>query len=198
MFVAFEGPDHCGKTTTASNVMYKLRDAGYSVRYTLEPGGTEIGQEIRELILYGEMSETARFFLYMADRAENYDQNIKPFLGDGCDFLLCDRYWESSLVYQTLGERVDAGRVADTHDIATASTFPDVTFVITADQPHKESDADDHWEQKGRKFWQEIKARYDALCQVDLLPYEICRIDTTEQRWEEYENFVVDKLTKEQ
>src|SRR4051812_16369793 len=110
MFVTFEGLDGSGKSTQATLLREALEADGRSVVVTREPGGTELGEEIRRLLLHGpDMSAWAEAALFAAARAELVGEVIQPALEQGAD-VICDRYLDSSLVYQGIarGLGVDA------------------------------------------------------------------------------------------
>src|SRR6266480_1035038 len=97
--------DGCGKTTQMRWLGKRLRDAGHSVLETIEPGGTEIGSQIRRILLDSsnrELRPTAELLLYFASRAQNVEQCIQPALSAG-KIVLCDRFTDSTLAYQGYG-----------------------------------------------------------------------------------------------
>lgn len=109
LFVTFEGPDGSGKTTQIRLLRTWLEEKGYSVHQTREPGGTPIGDRIRELLhdpANTEMGATTEILLYSASRAQLVEEAIRPALARG-QIVLCDRYAESTLAYQGHGRRLD-------------------------------------------------------------------------------------------
>src|SRR5450432_932170 len=104
-FITFEGIDGCGKTTQLRMLGERLRAAGRTVVETVEPGGTEIGRQIRKIVLdarNAELKARAELLLYFASRAQNVEQVIQPALAQGA-IVLCDRFTDSTLVYQGCG-----------------------------------------------------------------------------------------------
>ena len=100
MFVSFEGLDGSGKTTQADLLRARLEADGETVVATREPGGTELGERIRELVLHGgHVTPWAEALLYAASRAQHVDQVIRPALERGAT-VICDRYLDSSVAYQ--------------------------------------------------------------------------------------------------
>jgi dTMP kinase len=131
-FITLEGIDGCGKTTQFRLLAQWLRDQGKNVVETVEPGGTGIGKQIRRILLDPESAEIqprAELLLYFASRAQNVDQVIRPSLEAG-NIVLCDRFTDSTLVYQGCGRGLDTAVVLDLDRIACQGLKPDVTFLI--------------------------------------------------------------------
>ncbi len=132
MFVTFEGVDGSGKSTQVRLLEQHLTDSGRSVIATREPGGTALGERVRELVLDGEaMTPWAEAALFAAARAELAERVIRPALAAGSD-VLCDRYLDSSLVYQGLGRGLGVERVIELN-VAVRDLVPDRTFVLLLD-----------------------------------------------------------------
>jgi dTMP kinase len=134
-FITFEGIDGCGKTTQLRNLAKSLRERGCEVDETVEPGGTAIGQQIRKILL--DPANTAirprtELLLYFASRAQNVDEVIRPALEAG-HIVLCDRFTDSTLVYQGCGRGLDRGVVLDLDRIACRGLRPDITVLIDID-----------------------------------------------------------------
>jgi dTMP kinase len=107
LFLTFEGPEGAGKSTQTRLLAAWLQEQGFSVVETREPGGTRLGQEIRQLLLHQDrMSAEAEYLLYSADRAEHMRTLIRPALAQG-QIVLCDRWLDSSLAYQGFGRGLD-------------------------------------------------------------------------------------------
>jgi dTMP kinase len=134
-FITFEGIDGCGKTTQFRLLAQTLRDRGEDVAETVEPGGTPIGQQIRKILLdpaSGEIQPRTELLLYFASRAQNVDRVIRPALDSG-RIVLCDRFTDSTLVYQGCGRGLDTDVVRDLDRIACRGLKPDVTILIDID-----------------------------------------------------------------
>lgn len=134
-FITFEGIDGCGKTTQFRLLAQWLRGQGKDVVETVEPGGTAIGQQIRRILLdpaSADIQPRAELLLYFASRAQNVDQVIRPALESGRT-VLCDRFTDSTLVYQGCGRGLDMDVVRDLDRIACRGLKPDVTFLIDID-----------------------------------------------------------------
>jgi dTMP kinase len=134
-FITFEGIDGCGKTTQFRILAQWLRDRGKEVVETVEPGGTAIGQQIRRILLdpaSAEIQPRTELLLYFASRAQNVEQVIRPALEAG-SIVLCDRFTDSTLVYQGCGRGLDTDVVRDLDRIACRGLKPDLTFLIDID-----------------------------------------------------------------
>src|SRR5260370_2168478 len=132
IFITFEGMDGCGKTTQMRRLARRLEKEGRSVLQTAEPGGTEIGLQIRGILLDSknrDLSPTAELLLYFAARAQNVDQWILPALSQGT-IVLADRFTDSSLVYQGCGRGLGAETVLALDRIACRALKPTLTFLI--------------------------------------------------------------------
>lgn len=135
-FITFEGMDGCGKTTQLRLLAAALRAQGRDVVETVEPGGTELGQQIRRILLdpaSSEMHARTELLLYFASRAQNAAQVIRPALAAG-KLVLCDRFTDSTLVYQGCGRGLDAGIVRQLDAIACEGLRPDATVLIDIDR----------------------------------------------------------------
>ncbi len=131
-FVVLDGPDGCGKTTQMQRLLDTLTAAGLDVLRLREPGGTAIGEQIRELLLTpkGEgMDVRCEMLLYMASRAQLVQQQIKPALAAG-QFVLSDRYVSSTLAYQGAGGGLSTKGIYDVAEVAVNGVWPDVTFIF--------------------------------------------------------------------
>ncbi len=133
MFVSFEGADGSGKSTQAQLLHDALAAEGREVVLTREPGGTELGERARELVLNGpEMGAWAEAALYAASRAEHVEEVIRPALDRGA-IVLCDRYIDSSLAYQGVGRGLGVDEILQLNVAVTGGLLPDVTFLLLLD-----------------------------------------------------------------
>jgi dTMP kinase len=134
-FLTFEGMDGSGKTTQLRLLAHTLRERGIQVTETVEPGGTEIGRQIRRTLL--DPANTAihprtELLLYFASRAQNVNEVIRPVLKAG-GIVLCDRFTDSTLVYQGCGRGLDSAVVLDLDRIACQGLRPNITVLIDID-----------------------------------------------------------------
>jgi dTMP kinase len=133
MFVTFEGIDGSGKTTQAALLERWAREQGHAVVAVREPGGTKVGERIRELLLDGPgMCDWSEAALFAAARAELAETVIRPALERGA-WVICDRYVDSSLAYQGVARGLGIGNVHDLNLTVTGRLEPDVTFVLLLD-----------------------------------------------------------------
>jgi dTMP kinase len=133
MFVTFEGVDGSGKTTQAELLRDYLVERGRDVVATREPGGTPLGERVREVLLMGpEMTAWAEAALFTAARAELAERVIGPALARGAD-VVSDRYVDSSLVYQGIARGLGLERVLELNLLAIGDLLPDRTFVLDVD-----------------------------------------------------------------
>ncbi len=135
VFITFEGIDGCGKTTQLRMLGERLRHVGREVVETVEPGGTEIGRQIRSILLDSRnagMKPTAELLLYFASRAQNVEEVIRPALA-ASRVVLCDRFTDSTVVYQGCGRGLGAEAILTLDRIACAGLKPDRTILIDID-----------------------------------------------------------------
>jgi dTMP kinase len=135
MFITFVGPEGSGKTTQIPQIEHFLLDAGYRVFCTREPGGTSIGDQVREVLLANkntEMHPRSEILLFQASRAQLVEQEIKPRLARG-EIVLCDRYADSTIAYQGYGHGVDLKQLGNIVDFATDGLKPDLTLLLDLD-----------------------------------------------------------------
>jgi len=135
MFVTFEGPEGSGKSSQISRLVVFLEKQGYSVYATREPGGTFIGDQIRDClhdVANTDMVAATEFLLYSASRAQLMREMISPALESG-KVVLCDRYSDSSIAYQGYGRGLDLDDLATITRFATCELTPDLTFLLDID-----------------------------------------------------------------
>jgi len=132
MFITFEGPDGSGKTTQVAPLSEFLSQRGYQVLITREPGGTAIGDQIRQVL--SDLKNTgmhprSETLLFLAARAQLVEQVIKPHLADG-HIVLCDRYADSTMAYQGYGHQNDLDQINSLINFATGVLKPDLTLLL--------------------------------------------------------------------
>ena len=182
LFVTFEGTDGCGKTTQMKRAADWLRGRGYEVVSTREPGGCPISERIREIILdVGSAGMTAECeaMLYAAARAQHVSEVIKPAVKRGA-IVLCDRFLDSSLVYQGVGRGLGMGAVRALNRLGVDGCQPDLTLFYDisperAMQRRRAASAPDRLELERKEFFEAVYGAYKALAAED--PERIAVID---------------------
>ena len=166
VFITFEGIDGCGKTTQARLLGEWLRGRGHQVRLTREPGGTEPGEKLRELLLSPErvITPEAELFLYLADRSLHVAQVVRPALAEGC-VVVCERHADSTLAYQGAGRGLDMDLLRRLNTIATGGLTPDLTLVLDLppDRAHLDETRLDRLESEGREFRARVAKGFQTL-----------------------------------
>jgi dTMP kinase len=135
MFITFEGPDGSGKTLQMKPTVKFLQSHGYTVYPAREPGGTSIGDQVREILMKMEntsMLPRTETLLFCAARAQLVEEVIKPHLAKG-EIVLLDRYADSTLAYQGYGHQYDIALIKKVLDFATGGLYPDLTFLFDLD-----------------------------------------------------------------
>ena len=135
LFITFEGTEGSGKTTQMERLIARLEQAHHGVTRTVEPGGTEIGRQIRRILLDSKnsgLAPTAELLLYFASRAQNVAEVIRPALAQG-RAVVCDRFTDSTLVYQGAGRGLDGESIAALHTIACGALQPNLTIYLDID-----------------------------------------------------------------
>lgn len=133
MFITLEGTEGSGKTTAIKGIAEVLRSEGHDVLVTREPGGSNIGPKIREILLGGDaVSPLAELLLFLADRTQHVEQVIRPHLAKG-GVVLCDRFRDSTVAYQGYARGFDVALLEQLNDVATLSLKPDLTLLFDLD-----------------------------------------------------------------
>jgi dTMP kinase len=182
LFITFEGLDGCGKSTQMELLAAALADRGYVVTVTREPGGTPLGEAIRDLLLdprHHGMSPRAEALLYAAARAHLVEQVIRPALEDG-QIVLCDRYIDSSLAYQGYGRGLGTDYIMLVNDWGTAGLFPDLTLFLDLDDSVRSTRlaaVPDRLEAEDDEFHRRVAQGFRELLQTQR--HRIRRIDAT-------------------
>ncbi len=174
IFISFEGIDGVGKSTQADRLEEYLKERGRKVIRTLEPGGTELGQEIRHLLLHrkGDVDARAEALLYAADRAHHVATKIRPALEADTD-VITDRYLDSSVAYQGAGRVLGAEEVRDLSIWATRGLLPALTVLLdldaesARDRRNSTGDAPDRLEREKLDFFEAARNAYLSLAAAE-------------------------------
>jgi dTMP kinase len=166
VFVTFEGIDGSGKTTQARLLSERLQGGGGEVVLTREPGGTELGEAVRGLVLHGgHVAPWAEAALYAAARAQHVEEVIRPALARGAT-VVSDRYLDSSVVYQGVGRGLGLERVLDLNLTVVGGLLPDRTVLVRLDPAVAAARLGgdlDRIEREGATFLERVHDAYDAL-----------------------------------
>lgn len=212
-FITFEGPDGCGKTTQVERLVDVLRERGVDVVRTREPGGTPLGERLRQLLLAGGGGTAggsgpvpmAEMLLMAADRTQHVHELIRPALERGA-VVISDRYVDSSIAYQAGGLRLPESDVRRVNALATGGLLPDLTILLDIEpedalsragartaagaagggdgyDPEGSSPQLDRIERRGIKFQERVVATYRRLAALESSRWE--RIDVTGQTVDE-------------
>ena len=176
LFITFEGIDGGGKTTQLALAAKWLREQGYEVVESREPGGTPLAEKVRELVLDPELplTTTTQTLLYLAARSEHVDKLLRPSVEAG-KIVLCDRFSDSTLVYQGLSQGKSAAELAMLRNLcgfATEGLAPDLTLVFDGRpevlvQRREQRGVSDRYELQGLEFQQSLRAGFLALAEAE-------------------------------
>jgi len=166
MFVSLEGPDGVGKSTQVALLADRLRGVGLEVVQCREPGGTELGERVRTLLLdpQVELSDRAEALLFAAARAEIVEQVIAPALARGA-WVVCDRFIDSSLVYQGVGRGLGIEEIRDVSLFATGGLLPTRTLVLHG--VARRDAVPDRMESAGEEFHARVEQGFLRLGELD-------------------------------
>jgi dTMP kinase len=182
LLIAFEGGEGSGKTTQARLISIWLRELGYDVVTTHEPGATKVGMRLRALLLdtaHTGMSAKAEALMYAADRAEHVSSLIAPALERGA-IVITDRYVDSSLAYQGAGRDLPVAEIARINSWATGGRVPDLTIVLDMDPVaglQRRARSADRLEAEPAEFHHRVRAGFQALARAEPARYLVLDAD---------------------
>ena len=176
LFISFEGIEGCGKSTQVEHLAKRLAKEGREVVTLREPGGTSIGEAIRDVVKHPPgnkpISPDAELLLMNASRAQLVQQAIRPALASG-SVVLCDRFYDSSLAYQGYGRGLDLAKVQHAIDLAVGETKPDITLLLdiplevsterVANRQSKTGESIDQFDRSGDTFFKRVLDGFQAL-----------------------------------
>ena len=182
-----EGLDGCGKSTQLEMLAEHLRSQGHSVTSTREPGGTRVGQQIREVLLNASqeaITPLTELSLMFAARAQHIEQVIRPALDRG-ELVLCDRFTDSSVAYQGYGRGVSLDIIGALENLLCQGLRPDLTLILdidaatslrrTAARNRKAHQPNTRFEQEGLQFFERVREGYLAIARQE--PHRVRNID---------------------
>ncbi|MDD7381034.1 MAG: dTMP kinase [Succiniclasticum sp.] len=180
-FISLEGVDGSGKSTQIQTTAAWLKEQGYEVLVTREPGGTATAEKIRDLVLDADVPLQPRteLLLYLAARAQHVAEVIKPALAAG-RIVLCDRFVDSTLVYQGIVRGLDLCRIKELNEFASEELMPALTLLLDADpalleERRKERGVTDRFEQEGLSFQKKLREGFLFLAEKE--PERIKKVD---------------------
>jgi len=170
LFVCFEGGDGAGKSTQVRLLTEALERRGRRVVVTRQPGGTPLGQQIRDLVLHGDhMAARAEALLFAADKAHHVEALIRPALAEGA-VVVTDRYVDSSITYQGAGRDLGADEIRDLQHWAVGGVLPDLTIVLDVDPEvgrARRGEVHDRLESEADAFHAAVRQGYLDLAAAD-------------------------------
>jgi dTMP kinase len=191
IFITFEGPEGSGKSTHSRRIWRELASDGYNVTHTAEPGGTPLGEKIREILLKKDdidVDAGSELFLFEADRAQHVKDVILPALEAG-NIVICDRFNTATFAYQGYGLGMDMEQIRNADRMATKGLCPDLTILMDVDvstglkRAVAEHEAD-KMERRSMEFHKKVRDGYLALAGED--PERIKIIEVKEDKEETY------------
>ncbi len=172
LFISFEGSEGCGKSTQIQHLAARLGGLGKSVLLTREPGGTEIGEQLRELLQFSQaghaMCAETELLLFTASRAQLVREKVLPALAAGT-IVVADRFLDSTTVYQGVARRLAPPQVAAINRFAVGDCLPDITFILDLDPAvartrlAARAGSPDRMESQSAAFFDAVRAGYLAL-----------------------------------
>jgi len=179
-FITFEGSEGCGKSTQVTRLAARLEQAGLRVIVTREPGGTAIGEKIRDLLQYAPeslaMTPETELLLFEASRSQLVRETIRPALEQG-SVVISDRFFDSTTVYQGVARKLEPGIVATLNNFAAGPDRPDLTIVLDVDvatararmlRRVRPAVATDRMEQEPLEFYERVREGYRDLARREL------------------------------
>jgi len=163
LFISFEGIDKSGKSIQVSLLSDYLKNKGYQIVKTCEPGGTKLGEKIKAILLHpsNKVSKISELFLYLADRREHIEEVIKPALKEG-KIVICDRFMDATVAYQGYGRGIDIVWINKLNEIATQEILPDITFLldINPSLSKQRGRGNDRIEEEKISFYEKVRQGY--------------------------------------
>lgn len=196
LFITLEGVDGAGKSTHMKWLPDFFKNQGLDVVMTREPGGTPVGEKLREILLHDTMSQETEALLMFASRQENINQLIKPALAAG-KLLLCDRFTDSTYAYQGGGRHFDLNKIAALENWVQEGLNPDLTLLfdvplaVSRERLGRSGVSLDRFEQENDAFFEAVRGAY--LQRAATEPHRFLLIDST-RPFEEVRAFIETRL----
>lgn len=208
LFITLEGIDGCGKTTQANLLARSLEERGLEVILTRQPGGTRVGESVRDILLANTsvgLASLAELLLYAADRAQHVTELIKPALEAG-RIVISDRYTDSTVAFQGYGRGLDLRMIDELNHLATAGLMPDITILLSVtpeaararfDSRHSKDETQKgmtRFEEESMDFHERVRSGYEKL--VAACPERIRVVDASGAREETQKKVLDEVLTR--
>lgn len=204
LFITLEGPEGAGKTTQIHRLANYLTENNIPYLSLREPGGTKIGQKVREILLDSSLQEMAvitELLLYSASRAQLVAEKIAPALSQGY-VVICDRYIDSTMVYQGFAGELSLSIVEGINRIATQQIMPNRTYLLDLpwetgeERLRSRGKSKDRIEQKAKTFHEQVRKGYQKLAEQNkerILVIDACQTeeDVFQRIWEDMEKLLV-------
>lgn len=182
LFITFEGPEGCGKSTQSGLLFRYLKNKGFDCIYTREPGGTGLGERVRGVLLHSkgvDISDLAELFLFEAARAQIVREVIRPALSKN-KIVVCDRFSDATFSYQGYGGGLSLKTIRALDAIATGSIKPDLTILLDIDTDtglkRARKKGVDRMERKERAYHARVRAGYLALAGADRKRIKVIKV----------------------
>ena len=201
LFITFEGIEGCGKSTQVERLAKRLAKEGHETLTLREPGGTPIGEAIRDVVKFppghNPISPDTELLLMNASRAQLVQQAIRPALANGA-IVLCDRFYDSSLAYQGHGRGLDLAKVQKAIDLAIDGIKPNLTLLLdiplsvsqtrVSDRLQSTGEIQDQFDESGTKFFERVLDGFHVLAKAEPARFRIINGDksvdnVTEEIW---------------
>lgn len=188
-FITFEGLEGAGKSTQARRLFEVLKDKGYPVILTREPGGTPISDRIRELLIdhnHMDMLPMTELFLFAAARVQHVEKVIRPEIEEG-RIVICDRFVDATVAYQAYGRQLPQNQVREINEASAWNVRPDITFLLDIEPPHglsrvrsrvqENEKVADRMERESLEFFERVRRGYLDLAYEE--PQRFRKIDSS-------------------
>jgi dTMP kinase len=204
MFITLEGIEGAGKSTAMAFIKQRFESAGKKVIITREPGGTDLGEQIRVLLLDAQsipMSAESELLLMFAARAEHLEKLIKPALASG-HIILCDRFTDATYAYQGGGRGVSAGRIAQLESWVQGELRPDLTLLFDVSTKIGRDRAGqrgrpDRFEQEDGAFFERVRKTYLNAAQREPRRIRVINADQSREQVERQLTQIIDEVLHE-
>jgi len=180
-FITFEGVDGVGKTTQINLFLKKIKENNFDYDLFREPGGTNLSEKIRDILLNNDsnIADITETLLFLTARSDLVNKKIKPKLHKGDSYIVCDRFLDSTLAYQSFGRGIDLKLIQDITNIVVGDAIPSTTFLLDCniDTSLKRLGKKDRMESSGKDFLLKVKQGFLELALLDKNRYVIIDAD---------------------